>query len=274
MTAIPAAGVVRPTATQADLGYAAYGRAAWEWWCRRNGVEFVLLDRPVDDETLAGASPLLHRWRAAEQLLAAGPAERQVAVVDADTMIRWDAPDFFALTGGSLAAVQDPGQDWVLRSIRSYQQFFPGVRLDAQEYFNAGFVVVSPRQAHLLTAFLDFYRRNRAALDAVAQLDAGIDQTLFNFVVRQEGEPVRFLPQTFNLGHCMPISLYMLPDSAANEHRRQLLAGILAVPGTFDFLDHSYVWHFNGGPKSARADFMRHTWHAISANYPGVPELD
>jgi hypothetical protein len=274
MTAIPAE-LAQPSAARADLGYVAYGRATWQWWCQRNGVRFVVLDRPVDEPALAGASPLLHRWRAAQRLLAAGPAGGQVAVVDADTMIRWDAPDFFALADGSLAAVPDPGWSWVHRSIGAYQRFFPGVRLDWWEYFNAGLVVVSPKQVPVLDALVDFYHRHRAELAALQQ-DAGIDQTLLNFLVRQRGEPVRFLPPPFNLTHCMPISLYMLPkrgSAGAVKQRQRLLDEILAVPGTFDFIDHSYVWHFNG-PKSARTEFMRRTWQAVRASYPGAGELD
>jgi hypothetical protein len=273
MTAIPAQ-VAQPSAAPADLRYVDYGRATWQWWCRRTGVEFVLLDRPVDEPALAGASPLLHRWRAAQLLLAMGPADRQVAVVDADTMIRWDAPDFFALAGEGIAAVSDPGRDWIHRSIGAYQRFFPDVRLDWWEYFNAGLVVVSPRQVPLLAALVDFYDRHRAELAAVQQQDAGIDQTVLNFLVRQRGEPVRFLPPPFNLTHCMPISLYLLPRrSTPGERYQQLLDEILAVPGTFDFIDHSYVWHFNGS-KVARTEFMRRTWHAIRANYPDAPQLD
>jgi hypothetical protein len=261
MTAIPAPG--------ADLGYVAYGRATWEWWCRRNGVEFVLLDRPVDDPALAGASPLIQRWRAAQLVLAAGPAQGQVAVVDADTMIRWDAPDFFALADGGFAAVPDPGWQWIHRSIVTYQRFFPDVRLDWWEYVNAGLVVVSPKQAPVLEALLDFHHRHRDELARVPQQDAGIDQTLLNFVVRERGEPVRLLPPPFNLTHCMPIWLYQLPrhDSAqAARLRQRLLDEALAVPGTLDFIEHSYVWHFNG-PKVARAEFMRRTWETVRANY-------
>jgi hypothetical protein len=275
MTAIPAE-LAQASAGPADLSYVAYGQATWQWWCQRNGVRFVLLDRPVDEAALAGVSPLVHRWRAAQRLLAEGPAHSQVAVVDADTMIRWDAPDFFALAGGSLAAVPDTAPDWVYRSIRAYQRFFPEVRLDWWEYFNAGLVVVSPEQVPVLAAFIDFYQRHQAELAEVQRQDGGIDQTLLNFFVRQRGEPVRFLPLPFNLTNCMPASLYLLPKrsaAGAGEQQQRLLNGILAAPGTFDFIDHSYIWHFNAH-KSTRAEFMRRAWHSIRANYPGAPALD
>jgi hypothetical protein len=267
MAAIPGAPV-RPPAVRADLSYVEYARATWTWWCRRHGVDLVVLDRPEDD--LTGAPPMLHRWRAAQRLLDTGPGDCQVAVVDADTMVRWDTPDFFALAGGALAGVQDPGRDWVYRSIRAYQPFFPGVTLDWWEYINSGLVVFAGKQAGVPAALLDFYRRHRAELDEVRRRsDAGIDQTLLNFVIRQAGEPVRFLPPPYNLGHCMPATLFALPDPdspAATRQRRLMLDAIIAAPETFDFIRYAYVWHFNG-PISVRTAFMHETWQRVRENY-------
>jgi hypothetical protein len=234
-------------------------------------VHFLLLDRPVDDDSLRGAPPPVHRWRAAEQLLAAGAPGSQVAVVDADTMIRWDAPDFFALAGGSLAAVRDREPDWIVRSIRAYQPFFPGVALDWWDYFNSGLVVFARDQAHVLRALVDTYRRNRAELAAVQRrTDVGVDQTLLNFVVRLKQEPITFLPAPFNLMHCLPIpllTLIELESATPEQRRRQLVDEIMRTPGMFDFVDHSYVWHYNN-TVAIRADFMRETWRRISDHYP------
>jgi hypothetical protein len=240
-------------------------------------VEFVLLDRPVEDEALAGAPPQLQRWRAAEQLLKASTPGSQVAIVDADTMIRWDTPDFFALAGGSLAAVRDREPDWIFRSIAAYQPFFPDIPLNWWEYFNSGLVVLSAAQVDLLASTIQFYRDNRAELEIVQQQsDVGVDQTLLNFIVRRSGQTVRFMPAPFNLTQCLPIPLLPLlqVESAPPGPRRQLMLGrLMKVPGAFDFIRHSYVWHYNN-TVTIRADLMRETWRRVRENYPGAVEPD
>jgi hypothetical protein len=276
MTAIPAR-VRRGNLERSGLDYVPYARATWEWWCRQHDVQFVVLDRPVEDEALADTPPQLQRWRAAEQLLKAGTPGSQVAILDADTMIRWDTPDFFDLADGSLAAVRDREPDWIFRSIAAYQPFFPDVPLTWWEYFNSGLVVVSAAQVELLTTTVQFYQDNRAELEVVQrESDVGVDQTLLNFIVTRSDHTVRFLPAPFNLTQCLPIPLFPLLEvetAPPGPRRERLLSRLMKVPGAFDFTRHSYVWHFNNTVR-IRADLMRETWRRVRENYPGAVELD
>src|SRR6185369_13166770 len=130
----------------------------------------------------------------------------------------------------------------------AYQRFFPGVRLDWWEYVNAGLVVFSTAHAALLDRLVTFYHRHREALEDVQRRsDAGVDQTLLNFVLRRDNEPIRALPPPFNLVHCLhvPVLTLLELESGPPARRRQLLDELLAATGTFDFVRHSYVWHFN-----------------------------
>nr|MDT0663178.1 hypothetical protein [Micromonospora sp. DSM 115978] len=276
MAAIP--GQVRRGAdTRTDLSYVPYANATWRWWCDRNRVEFILLDKPVEDRLLDEAPPPMHRWSAAARVLRSAPAGSQVAVVDADTMIRWDTPDFFALAGDSLAAVRARDPHWIVRSVEAYRSFFPGVSLPWWEYVNSGLVVFSTAHAHHLTALVDFYHRHRRQLTAVQQRsDAGVDQTLLNFVVRAAKEPVHLLPPPFNLLSCVPlnnlIGAYL--ETARQESARQaLLHRIMTMPETFQFIEYAYVWHFTSSV-ATRREFMRETWRRVRSHYPGAPEPD
>jgi hypothetical protein len=99
-----------------------------------------------------------------------------------------------------------------------------------------------------------------------------VDQTLLNFVVRFKDEPLRALPPPFNLGHCLPVPEVAWLELAAappGEHER-LTDRLLAMPGIFDFVRHSYVWHFND-MASVRTAVMRRTWRTIRSHYPGAP---
>lgn len=274
MAAIPGT-VHRGPHTRSDLSYVPYARATWQWWCDRHQVEFILLDEPLKDFPVDAAPPPLHRWWAAARLLRAAPAGSQVAVVDADTMIRWDTPDFFALAGDSFAAVRARDPLWIHRSVAAYQPFFPSVSLPWWEYFNSGLVVASTAHAHLPAALVNFYHRHCEQLADVQQrTDAGVDQTLLNFVVRAEDEPIRFLPPPFNLLSCVPLNSLIgahLETARADSARQALFDRLLDAPDTFQFIDFSYVWHFTS-TVATRREFMRETWRRVRAQYPGAPE--
>ena len=68
----------------------------------------------------------------------------KMAMVDVDTMIRWDAPNFFELTDRKFSAcVDNDNISWVKQSIDGYQHMFPDVKLDWTDYFNCGFIVLN-----------------------------------------------------------------------------------------------------------------------------------
>jgi hypothetical protein len=271
MAAIPGQ-VQRGQRTRTGLGYVPYARATWEHWCREHGVLFRVLEQPLTRGALVDAPPPIQRWIAVEQLLAEAAPGSQVAVVDADTMIRWDAPDLFREAASSLAAVRDGGDPaWICRSIAAYARFFPGVTLRWWDYFNSGLVVFRREHAHLLTSLIDFYEGHRHELEAIQrQGDVGVDQTLLNFVVRQEQEPIQFLPAPFNMVRCVPpplVALIEMESARPAAEWQGLLSRMMDLPGTFDFIEHSHVWHFTT-PVAARVELMRETWRRVRAHYP------
>src|SRR5205807_5546836 len=106
MAAIPG-GVRRGATVRMDLRYSVYAIATWKWWCRRRNIEFVLIDRPeLADPDLQDIPPTFQRWISLARLIAKSGPDTRVAMVDADTMIRWDAPDLFEISGPDLSAVR------------------------------------------------------------------------------------------------------------------------------------------------------------------------
>jgi hypothetical protein len=262
--------IVRETRVRTDLSYARYATATWRWWCRQRGIEFVLLDRPLGGQAFVGTPPTVQRWLALELLLNEHGGDARIALVDADTMVRWDAPDF--LDGEGLCAVRALGTPWIHRSIKAYQALFPGVELPWWEYFNAGVVVMSRGQVPTIRAFLEFYRRSADELGEIQRRgEVGTDQTPLNFVVRREREPVRFLPPPFNTLHCFSTSA-ALRHMAEHDPRpdwRRFEELAFGRPEVFDFIEYGYVWHFCS-ILAARPVVMRETWRRIRAHYPGA----
>lgn len=108
---------------RSNLGYAKYGQASWRWWCKQRGIDFIVFDQPLGGSKYADLTPTFQRWLIPELLLSVDDKSTRLAVVDADTMIRWDAPDIFDQADG-FAAVMDPYQNWTLPSIQAFQPLF------------------------------------------------------------------------------------------------------------------------------------------------------
>jgi hypothetical protein len=263
--------MARDGRNRSDLSYAKYALATWTWWCERNGAQLVLLDRPLGGEAFASFPPTVQRWLAPRQLLQELPRAR-LAMVDADTMVRWDTPDFFGAAGDPIFAVRDVSPDWTHRTIKAHQPLFPGVRLPWWEYFNAGLVVSSLRHSGTFEALASLYLERWPEIRAVQEpRNLGTDQTPLNFMVRSRGEAVRLLDPPFNAVRCFPLNGELLRyEYQADPDWSRFDEVAFSHPETFEYIEHSYVWHFSNVVKS-RARVMAETWRRVRDHYPGLP---
>lgn len=272
MALIPG-GIRRGPPMRSDLTYAKYSRATWEWWCERHGADFVVIDKPPGDGAYAPLPPTMQRWAALDRLIEERGPEAQAALVDADTMIRWDTPNVFALARGFSAVADQGAPRWILRSAKAFQHLFPGTPLPWWDYFNSGFIVLGAAQRPLIRAFLDFSAKNWPALDAVITAgNVGTEQTPLNFMVKREKEPVSFLPRPFNFVNCfaMPEDLSKLEQSGRPE---TFAEKAFAQPWAFDFIELSYIWHFTN-VVTMRSLVMGETWRRVQGHYPGAVARD
>src|SRR5262245_2474244 len=153
MAVIPVpGGVRRGSVNHSNLSYAKYSRATWEWWCRQHDADFVLVEAPLQGGIYAEMPPTLQRWVAVEQAIAERGEDAQIIAVDADTMIRWNAPDIFGLAEGFSAVADASIPDWIFFSIENFQPLFPAVSVPWWEYFNSGVVVLSAAQRSVIRA--------------------------------------------------------------------------------------------------------------------------
>lgn len=271
MAAVPGA-TVRPPKARGDLTYVKYARATWEWWCRRHEADFVVIDAPSPEAEYARMPITMQRWITVHRLLDQRGGDAQVALIDADTMVRWDTPDFFARARG-FSAVADPSAPWIFRSIGAYQHLFPGTSLPWWEYFNSGFVVVGAAQRRLIEGFVAFAVANWPPLDRLMKKGVyGTDQTPLNFFVRRENEPVCLLPPPFNFVHCFPLK-GDLSAMEADGRTDQFGEAISVPPLPLDFIDFASVWHFTNVVK-LRALAMGEVWRRVHHNYPGAIVAD
>jgi hypothetical protein len=253
-----------------DLGYARFSRATWQWWCARHGIEFVVLDRALGDSRHAHLPPTFQRWLAPEQIIRERGEDTVVAVVDADTMIRWDTPNFLQHRPG-LAAVKASNANWIARSIRAFQPLFLDVSLPWWEYVNAGLVVVGAAQLSALRNLVSFATDRWPELAAVIRAgDVGTDQTPLNLILRRQHEPLSILPPPYNFLHCFPMDHALLTLDRAPRPEPDLFARKgFSREWAFEFIDLAFVWHFTN-VVNHRSLVMEEVWRRVARHYPGA----
>tara|TARA_B100000131_G_scaffold56695_1_gene51987 strand:+ start:105 stop:839 length:735 start_codon:yes stop_codon:yes gene_type:complete len=229
---------------EVDTSYQQYSFNTWKWWCKRNNVELFHLSEPLTD--VKYMKPTWQRWYSLEILESNNIEYDQVAMVDVDTMVRWDTPNFFELTDRKFAAcVDNDNISWVKQSIDGYKHLFKDVVVDWESYFNCGFIVLNEKHKNLCKNIVKFWDDNNSELSHLQNtLRKGTDQTPVNYMAKRDVE-IKYLSKKFNLTHF---------------NRKEILQDLM-------FIDCGYVWHFNGFEKSWRTPIMKDTWEKIKDNY-------
>ena len=171
-----------------------------------------------------------------------------VALVDIDTMVHWDCPNFFDAADGEFGAIQDRFFiEWTHNSINGYQDFWPDVKFDWTSYFNCGFIVLNKKHKDWCKGVTDFYYQNEdeIRLRQHKTVKKGSDQTPINYMIRASEHPINFLDERFNLQQL---------------HLRGVLQSDL-------LWNVGWVWHFNGFEKKERNHLMRAVWEKVKQNY-------
>ena len=119
--------------------YFEYSRKTWEYWCKKNDCLFVPFEVPVEKDLKA----FRVNWQKAifvfDELERMEIEYDQIALVDSSFMIRWDAPNFFELTGRRFTAWRDTDNlKWIYESVQGYKDIFDGFKLDIGKYVNSG----------------------------------------------------------------------------------------------------------------------------------------
>lgn len=229
-----------------SMNYREYCLNTWKYWCDKNNIDLILLEDAIEDPSEMSAT--WQRYYLFDILKNSNIEYNQVAMVDLDTMIKWDTPNFFELTDNKLSAVKDNEVvEWTYNSKNGYQHMFPDVKFDWWDYINAGFLVVNKSHKKLFSSMIDFYHSNKDHLLDLQynKLRKGSDQTPFNYMVRKLGYEINYLPKIYNM---------------TGLHRKGILDGGL-------FIEIGNIWHFNGFNKEERLDIMKQSWEIIHENY-------
>ena len=163
----------------------------------------------------------------------------QVLIVDADTIVHPECPNFFTETNGKYSVVRNNGSfEWVRRSIDGFSKllFNDEVPFKVWDYINCGFQIVNKDHKEFFEYVRNYYLENQYDIqNVIDQVKAGTDQTIINFLLRQQNIELNYLPICYNL---------------QDLHSKQLL--FIHPQMWFDdkliFENCGYVFHFNAIP--------------------------
>ena len=216
-----------------------YSIKSWKHWCDKNDCELIVWEDlllPVEEMKITW-----QRYYVFDILEANNIDYNQILMVDADTIIHPDCPNFFELTDNKYCGVMNEGDyEWVLRSIRGFgDELFDGKRVKPWNYINGGFQILNKNHKDFYKKVIEYYKGNSdKIIDTIAKLKTATDQTIINFLLVENNIDVKILPDCYNL-----VDLY----------RKNLLYLDTGHWWTDElhFLEAGWVYHFNAIPPNS-----------------------
>ena len=174
-----------------------YGIDSWKQWCKKHDCELVIMDQLLMPE-----SEMLITWQrwCVLDILEHNEIEYdQVLVVDADSIVHPDCPNFFELTDNKFSSpLTDGDYEWVCRAINGYSKMFFNkeycFRYNMAAYFqslhdNSLFWRLPPQEPVAMASLHlndtgDFYTRHRKSQQVYMCLHPGFsDIVYYSFLV-------------------------------------------------------------------------------------------
>ena len=202
---------------------------SWKHFCNKYDHEIMTMEQPVTNIDYMGV--IWQRYFLFDILDHNQLKFNQICIVDADTIVHPDCPDFFEMTDNKYTLVHDDGDfDWIIRSMENYKKhiFVDEPIFNWYEYFNSGFQVVNYSHREFFNTMRDFYNANFRQIQWCQKTyGVGTDQTPLNYLLRKHNIETTALPYSYNMS-CMAAKEVM------NNQMQHTKAG--------------YIMHFNGLP--------------------------
>ena len=211
-----------------------YSIKSWKYWADKHDCQVLVWDEALyswDEMTIPW-----QRYHLFKILESNNIDYDQVLMVDCDTVINPNTPNFFEMTDHKYSAVLDNGcWEWTGRSLRHYKDLFDNFQVERGMYFNGGFQIVNMNHKDFFDEVLEFYFENSVTLREKQKAGLSTDQTPINYLVQTKGVEVKLLPQTYNLHHMVSKNLLNFGNSWWGDSMENLY-------------EQAWVYHFNAIP--------------------------
>jgi len=213
-----------------------YSVKSWKQWCDKNDCELLVWEDlllPIEQMKITW-----QRYYLFDILDNNDIDYNQVLLVDADTIVHPDCPNFFEMTDNKYCGVMNEGDyEWVLRSIRGFgDELFDGKRIQPWNYINGGFQIVNKTHKDFHRKVIQYYKDNsEKIIDTITKLKTATDQTIINFLLVENNIDVKILPDCYNLVDLCRKNLLYLDENCW-------------WTDDLHFLEAGWIYHFNAIP--------------------------
>lgn len=225
-----------------------YGVKSWENWAEKNNTDIFKLN----ESFVKQGKPTWNKTFAIDILKERNIDFNQIAVVDSDTIIHPDCPNFFDLTENKFCGVVNEGSfDWVIRSIENYSKYmFDGFSFPYWRYLNSGFLIFNKDHENFYKEVSSFYINNVDEINRFqSTFHSGTDQPIINFFLNMRDIDLKILPYYYNM-----------QDMARKE--------ILNEDLTFTKI--GWIYHYNAIPNNKNSEktfyWMKKTYEHFYGN--------
>ena len=179
-----------------------YSIDSWKHWCEKNNCDLVVMDQllcPIEEMKITW-----QRYHVLEILEHSEIEYDQVLMVDADTIVHPNTPNFFNKTNHKLGVVHNEGcYDWIIRSMENYHKHLfnnEPMPFHFWEYINTGFLIFNKNHKQFLQDFISFYSQHKdLIINLQSTYHVGTCQPVFNYFLRQKNIEHTFLPYEYNM---------------------------------------------------------------------------
>ena len=155
------------TSTFRNYDYAQYAIKTWEYWCKKNKIDFLL----IDEHNPRYKFPVWNKDTIFEKV---GDTYDKIGYVDSDSMIHWDAPSPFDLYDDELCLIKDyTNLRWTHNSRNYYQRFYPDIKLDLFDYYSSAIKFFTKEHKPIFDGLIELYKNNSEGLDKTATMGGG-----------------------------------------------------------------------------------------------------
>ena len=125
---------------------------------------------------------------------------------DANSIVRWDCPNFFELAEGDDRIIGFKDMDnlnWIYESVQGYKEFFNGFNFNINKYVNSN-IIFNKTHKNFFKEFEKFYYENHETIFKLENeiVKKGTDQTPLNYFIQKNNMDVNMsIPWIYNVTH-------------------------------------------------------------------------
>jgi hypothetical protein len=231
--------------------YFEVSKQCWQSYCKKHNIDFIVVDKKLPNVKFCV-------WHKEFVFDFIGDKYEKIALVDFDTLVHWDAPNFFNLYDDEFCGVlENESLFWIQNSLNAFRNNFKeleNVKITLSEYINGGILFFHKSHKNFFEKLKEFYITNKSTFDNWNVPNTGKEQTILNLYLKKENVRKKYLDFRFNT--------MRLTKNDWLHHNWQIEGD-----KTPFFIKYSYIWHFTGCSIEERAGLMTNIWQQTKHLY-------